>query len=116
MPLIRPLKHHLPRLYFQSLRVIPRLGFIAQAQTQASEEVVARASVKVPHGQFQDAIPQLVGGVVFITERVVPYGVQVLFHDRSFVFGLFARVWQEVTVGNVEVKRKNNNSSTHHNQ
>lgn len=54
--------------------------------------------------------------MVFITESVVPYGVQVLFHDRSFVFGLFARVWQEVTVGNVEVKRKNNNSSIDQNQ
>lgn len=103
MPSVRPLKHHLPRLYFQSLRVVPRFGVISQTQPQAPEKVVAGTSVKVPHGQLQDAVPQLVNGVIFITERVVPHGVQILFDDRSFVFGLFTRVRQQVTVGNVEV-------------
>ena len=62
----------------------------------------------VPHGQFQDAVPELFDCLVFVREGVVPHGVQVLFDHRSFVFGLFTRVWQKVAVGNADGKCRDN--------
>lgn len=45
---------------------------------------------------------------------MVPHGVQILFDDRSFVFRLFTRVRQQVTVGNAVSLMPKHNCSIEH--
>lgn len=52
VPTIGSFEHHLPRLSFHSLWVVPRLYFTPKAQSQTSEKIITGTSVVVPHGQL----------------------------------------------------------------